>query len=71
MHIQDLNPTVEKYHTYADLATTLRGVGEYMTQYNKFREMEFQVWSISPQGTWKIGSGAVGGSTGGNSVASS
>ncbi len=45
------------------MAATLRGVGEYMTEYSKFRELEFQIWSVTPQGQSKIGSGAVGGST--------
>lgn len=62
VHIQDLNPTVGRSHTYADMAATLRGVAEYMTENIKFRELEFQIWSVTRQGQLKIGSGAVGGS---------
>jgi len=61
VHIQDLNPTVTRHHTYADLTTTLRGVGEFMTQYDVFREMEFQIWTVTSEGRTKIGSGAMGG----------
>ena len=58
--MQDLNPTVGRAHTYKDLATTLRGVGEYMTAFNAFWTSEFQVWEIKDTGEVKIGSGGVG-----------
>ena len=61
IHVQDLNPTAGRAHTYQDLADTLRGVGEYMTLFNSFWTSEFQVWEISPRGEVKIGSGGVGG----------
>lgn len=61
IHVQDLNPTVGRAHTYQDLANTLRGIGEYMTQYNAFWTSEFQVWAITPTAEVKIGSGGVGG----------
>lgn len=65
VHIQDLNPTRGRGHTYGDMANTLRGVGEYMTAYNQFYTTEFQIWAIDPQGTeLKIGSGGVGGGLG-------
>ena len=60
IHVQDLNPTVGRPHTYQDLASTLRGVGEYMTRYNKFYTSEFQMWDINPTPSLKIGSGGVG-----------
>ena len=61
IHVQDLNPTVGRPHTYQDLANTLRGVGEYMTLYNAFWTSEFQVWDINPAtAPLKIGSGGVG-----------
>ncbi|MCJ1454945.1 hypothetical protein MMC28_005298 [Mycoblastus sanguinarius] len=62
VHIQDLNPTPGRAHTYRDMADTIRGVGEYMTSTNLFKTTEFQVWSIGSDGTQlKIGSGGVGG----------
>ncbi|KAL9072886.1 MAG: hypothetical protein Q9161_003257 [Pseudevernia consocians] len=61
IHVQDLNPTAGRAHTYQDLANTLRGVGEYMTQFNAFWTSEFQVWEITSTEV-KIGSGGVGGS---------
>ncbi len=65
VHIQDLNPTPGRVHTYGDMAVTLRGVGEYMTAYNKFYTTGFQIWAISPSGREsKIGSGGVGGGSG-------
>lgn len=64
IHVQDLNPTAGRAHTYQDLANTLRGVGEYMTQYNAFWTSEFQVWEINLLGEVKIGSGGVGGRMG-------
>ena len=60
IHVQDLNPTVGRPHTYQDLANTLRGVGEYMTSYNAFFTSEFQMWDINPTPPLKIGSGGVG-----------
>ena len=62
IHVQDLNPTVGREHTYRDLADTLRGIGEYMTEYNSFWTSEFQVWDVSSTKQVKIGSGGVGGS---------
>ncbi len=32
-----------------------------MTQYDVFREMEFQIWTVTSEGRTKIGSGAMGG----------
>ncbi|CAD6576539.1 MAG: hypothetical protein ASARMPRED_007767 [Alectoria sarmentosa] len=64
IHVQDLNPTVGRAHTYQDLANTLRGIGEYMTLFNMFRTTEFQVWEITPTAELKIGSGGVGGRMG-------
>ena len=64
IHVQDLNPTVGRAHTYQDLANTLRGIGEYMTLFNTFRTTEFQVWEITPTAELKIGSGGVGGRMG-------
>ena len=61
IHVQDLNPTVGREHTYQDLSNTLRGIGEYMTAYNAFWTSEFQVWDISSTPDLKIGSGGVGG----------
>jgi len=61
VHIQDLDPTPGRAHTYGDMAATLRGVGEYMMEYNKFYTTEFQIWAITPMGQLKIGSGGVGG----------
>lgn len=61
IHVQDLNPTVGRPHTYQDLATTLKGIGEYMTQYNAFWTSEFQVWDIDVMAEVKIGSGGVAG----------
>ena len=61
IHVQDLNPTVGRGHTYQDLASTLRGVGEYMTEYNAFWTTEFQVWELDPHAQLKIGSGGVAG----------
>lgn len=61
IHVQDLNPTIGRPHTYQDLASTLRGVGEYMTAYNAFYTTEFQIWDINPATPpLKIGSGGVG-----------
>lgn len=61
IHVQDLNPTVGRPHTYQDLANTLRGVGEYMTLYNAFFTTEFQMWDVNPAtAPAKIGSGGVG-----------
>ena len=62
IHIQDLNPTPGRAHTYGDMAATLRGVGEWMTEANYFKALEFQIWSITTAGTIKIGSGGLGGS---------
>lgn len=64
IHVQDLNPTVGRPNTYQDLANTLRGIGEYMTQYNAFLTTEFQLWDITSAEEVKIGSGGVGGSMG-------
>ncbi len=64
IHVQDLNPTVGRPHTYQDLISTLRGVGEYMTEYDAFYTTEFQVWEITPTAQLKIGSGGVGGRLG-------
>ena len=61
IHVQDLHPTVGRAHTYQDLASTLRGVGEYMTQFNAFWTTEFQVWEFMPGTEAKIGSGGVAG----------
>lgn len=61
IHVQDLNPTVGRAHTYKDLTDTLRGVGEYMTEYNAFWTSEFQVWELTPTAEFKLGSGGVGG----------
>ena len=61
IHVQDLHPTVGRGHTYQDLASTLRGVGEYMTAFNAFWTTEFQVWELSPVAPLKIGSGGVAG----------
>lgn len=61
IHVQDLNPTPGRPHTYQDLASTLRGVGEYMTAYNSFWTSEFQVWEVIGTKELKIGSGGVGG----------
>lgn len=60
IHVQDLNPTVGRPHTYQDLTSTLRGVGEYMTEYNAFWTSEFQVWDVRSLPEVKIGSGGVG-----------
>ena len=62
IHVQDLNPTVGREHTYRDLSDTLRGIGEYMTDYDSFYTTEFQVWDVSSTVQVKIGSGGVGGS---------
>lgn len=66
VHIQDLNPTPGRAHTYGDMANTLRGIGEYMTAYNRFFTTEFQIWAVAPPGgaEQKIGSGGVGGGLG-------
>ena len=64
IHVQDLNPTVGRAHTYQDLADTLRAIGEYMTLFNVFMTTEFQVWEITPTGELKIGSGGVAGRLG-------
>ncbi|KAL6719539.1 hypothetical protein ACLMJK_003780 [Lecanora helva] len=61
IHIQDYNPTPGRAHTYGDMAATLRGIGEWMTEENYFRALEFQIWSMTTAGTIKIGSGGVGG----------
>ena len=61
IHVQDLNPTVGRAHTYQDLANTLRGVGQYMTEFNAFWTTMFQVWEITTTAELKIGSGGVGG----------
>ena len=61
IHVQDLHPTAGRSHTYQDLTSTLRGVGEYMTEYNAFWTTEFQVWEMSPHAELKIGSGGVAG----------
>ena len=61
VHIQDLNPTPGRQHTYGDMAATLRGVGEYMTSFDKFYTTEFQIWAIEGTEELKIGSGGVGG----------
>ena len=61
IHVQDLHPTVGRSHTYQDLASTLRGVGEYMTAFNAFWTTEFQVWELSSSAPLKIGSGGVAG----------
>lgn len=47
------------------MAATLKGVAAFMTEYDSFRVMEFQIWSLSAttRELTKIGSGAVGGST--------
>ncbi|KAL9134921.1 MAG: hypothetical protein Q9175_003891 [Cornicularia normoerica] len=64
IHVQDLNPTAGRAYTYQDLANTLRGIGEYMTQYNAFWTSEFQVWETTLTEEVKIGSGGVGGRMG-------
>ena len=64
IHVQDLNPTVGRPHTYQDLTSTLRGVGEYMTEFNAFWTSEFQVWEVTLMAELKIGSGGVGGRMG-------
>ena len=61
IHVQDLHPTAGRSHTYQDLTSTLRGVGEYMTEYNRFFTTEFQVWELGPYAERKIGSGGVAG----------
>ena len=61
IHVQDLHPTVGRGHTYQDLTNTLRGVGEYMTDYNAFWTSEFQVWELDPHAELKIGSGGIAG----------
>ena len=61
IHVQDLNPTAGRPHTYQDLINTLRGVGEYMTAYNAFWTTEFQVWEFTSNAELKIGSGGVAG----------
>ncbi|CAF9930938.1 hypothetical protein IMSHALPRED_008321 [Imshaugia aleurites] len=61
IHVQDLNPTVGRACTFQDLANTLRGVGEYMTQFDMFWTTEFQVWDTTTAVELKIGSGGVGG----------
>ena len=61
IHVQDLNPTAGRAHTYLDLANTLRGLGEYMTEFNAFWTSEFQVWEVIGTTEVKIGSGGVGG----------
>ena len=61
VHVQDLKPTAGRPHTYQDLTDTLRGVGEYMTEFNAFWTSEFQVWELTPTEQLKIGSGGVGG----------
>ena len=61
IHVQDLDPTIGRDHTYQDLASTLRGVGEYMTLFNAFWTTEFQVWELRPGANLKIGSGGVAG----------
>ena len=61
IHVQDLNPTVGREQTYRDLSYILRGIGEYMTEYNSFWTSEFQLWDVSQKVEVKIGSGGVGG----------
>jgi len=63
IHIQNYSPVPGRDHTYGDMAATLRGVGEWMTEVNYFKALEFQIWSITPGDSAKIGSGGVGGPT--------
>lgn len=60
IHIQDYNPIPGRQQTYGDMAATLRGVAEYVTEYGDYKTLEFQVWSLAASGMEHIGSGAVG-----------
>jgi hypothetical protein len=59
VHIQDLDPTPGRMHTYRDMVTTLRGVGEYMVRYDKFMNPQFWIWDVSTPQQVKIGLGAL------------
>ena len=60
IHIQDYNPTPGMEHKYGDMAATLRGVGDWMTEVGYFKALEFQIWSITTRGHAPIGSGGLG-----------
>ena len=59
VHIQDLDPTPGRMHTYRDMVTTLRGVGEFMVMYDKFMNSRFWIWDVSTSQQVKIGLGAL------------
>ena len=42
------------------MVSTLRGVGEYMTEYNAFWTSQFQIWDVKLKAEIKIGSGGIG-----------
>ena len=60
IHIEDFDPSPGRMHTYADMVTTLRGVGEWMTESQSFATTRFWIYDASSFDWVKIGLGAVG-----------
>lgn len=47
VHIEDLGPTPEKWYTYGNLVTTLRGIGVYVSDYHRYSVTFFRIYDVS------------------------
>ncbi len=47
VHIEDLDPTPGKEYTYGNLTTTLRGIGLYMSEYDRYMTTFFRIYDVS------------------------
>ena len=47
VHIEGLGPTPGKEYTYGNLTTTLRGIGLYLTEFNRYRTTSFHIYDVS------------------------
>ena len=47
VHIEDLDPTPGKEYTYGNLTTTLRGIGVYISEYERYTTTLFRIYDVS------------------------
>ena len=47
VHIEDLDRTPGKRYTYGNLTTTLRGIGLYITEYDRYKTTFFRIYDVS------------------------
>ena len=60
VYIEDLDPTPGKEYTYGNLTTTLRGIGLYITEYDRYKVTFFRIYDVSEStGSSLIGTGSI------------